>query len=334
MRNNTPMTEAVIEPDLTICDPHHHLWIREPYGHYLLEQFVDDIATGGHNIESTIFVEAHAFYSPLRPPGFEFVSETEVMTGVAAMSESGHYGSTRVCAGIVGRCELQLGGPVTAEVLEAHIRVAGDRFKGVRASGSWHPNPSIRSSHTRPPPHLYLQPNFRDGFAQLHRYGMSFEAWQYHTQLDDVADLARAFPETPIMLNHVGGPLGVGPYKGKLDEVFADWSRDLPAVAACPNVYVKLGGLGMLVCGFEFHKQEPLPGSEALAQAWRPYIETCIEAFGVNRCVFESNYPVDGASCSYGILWNALKRIASGCSVEEKTKLFRDNAMKFYQLKL
>lgn len=330
LQDNT-MTEPVIEPDLPICDPHHHLWIREGWPRYLLDEFAEDIAKGGHRIEQTVFVEAHAFYSPRRQGGRQFVAETEAMAGIAAMSESGAWGPTQVCAGIIGRVDFQVGA-AAAELLEAHIAAGAGRFRGVRAAGAWHASDEIRASHTNPPPGLYGLADFRAGFAKLDDYGLSFEAWQFHTQIDDVVDLARAFPKTPIMLNHVGGPLGIGPYKGRRDEVFAVWAAGIRELGALPNVYVKLGGLGMAVCGFEFHKRPSPPNSEQLAQAWRPYVETCIAAFGVDRAVFESNFPVDRVSCSYGVLWNAFKRIAAGSSAEEKAKLFRDNAVRFYRL--
>jgi len=325
------LNEATLEPDLAICDPHHHLWIREGWGRYLLEEFTADIAASGHRVERTVFVDAHAFYSPNRPKGFEFVAETEVMTGIAAMSESGLFGPTQVCAGIVGRADLQMGAAV-AEVLEAHIAAGAGRFRGIRAAGAWHASDQIRNAHTNAPPELYGRTDFREGFAKLAEYGLTFEAWQYHTQIPDVVALARAFPDTPIMLNHVGGPLGIGPYKGKHDEVFQAWSPAIRELATCPNVFVKLGGLGMPISGFGFHKRGHPPGSEELAAAWRPYIETCLAAFGMDRAVFESNFPVDRITCSYGVLWNTFKRIAAGCSAQEKAALFRDNAMTFYRL--
>ncbi len=324
------MTEPVLEPDLQICDPHHHLWVREGWPRYLLDEFAEDIRESGHRIEETVFVEAHAFYAHGRPKGFEFVAETEAMAGIAAMAESGAWGRTRICAGIVARAELLMGA-VVAEVLESHARAGAGRLRGIRASGAWHPGDSIRNSHTSPPPGLYGMADFREGFAKLAEFGLSFEAWQYHTQIGDVIDLARAFPDTMIMLNHAGGPLGIGPYKGKHAEVFPGWAADIREIGKLPNVYVKLGGLGMPINGFEFHKRAAPPGSEELAATWRPYIETCIEAFGVERAVFESNFPVDRTSCSYGVLWNAFKRIAAGCSAEEKAALFRENALRFYR---
>ncbi len=326
--------EEILEADLPICDPHHHLW-HYPTSRYLLEDLLADIGrgdgAGGHRVESTVFVECAAFYRAGGPEALKVVGETEFVAGVAAMADSGRYGPVRACEGIVGRADLSLGAAVD-EVLEAHIAAGGGRFRGIRHAGGWDASGAIRNSHTDPPEQLYLQPGFREGFARLAANGLTFEAWQYHPQLPDVLDLARAFPDTPIMLNHVGGPLGVGPYAGRRDEVFASWREAIRELAACPNVWVKLGGLGMAVYGFEFHRREPRPGSAELAQAWRPYIETCIEAFGADRGVFESNFPVDKVSCSYDTLWNAFKRITAGSSGDEKAQLYRDNARAFYRL--
>jgi predicted TIM-barrel fold metal-dependent hydrolase len=176
------------------------------------------------------------------------------------------------------------------------------------------------------------EPAFRAGFACLAKHGLSFDAWLYHTQIHQLADLARAFPATPIVLDHVGGPLGVGPYRGRRDEVFADWRNGIRALAECPNVHMKLGGLAMVVNGFDFHENVLPPSSGELADAWRPYMETCIEAFGPHRCMFESNFPVDKGMCSYPVLWNAFKRIAAGASSAEKAALFHDTAARFYRL--
>ena len=326
--------EDILEPDLPICDPHHHLW-HFPTSRYLLEDLLADIGPGdgpgGHKVESTVFVECTAFYRLRGPEPMKVVGETEFVAGVAAMADSGYYGPVRACEGIVGRADLCLGKAVD-EVLKAHIVAAGGRFSGIRHAGGWDAIGAIRNSHTDPPEDLYLEPEFRAGFARLAPNGLTFEAWQYHPQLPDVLDLARAFPGTPIMLNHVGGPLGIGPYAGRRDEVFTTWREGIRNLGACPNVWVKLGGLGMAVYGFEFHRREPRPGSAKIAEAWRPYIETCIEAFGTDRGVFESNFPVDKVSCSYNTLWNVFKHITSGASAEEKARLYRDNARAFYRL--
>lgn len=321
--------EETLEPDLPICDPHHHLW-DFPTGRYLLPELLADV-TSGHRIESTVFVECTAFYRARGPEAMKFVGETEFVNGVAAMADSGRYGPVRACRGIVGRADLSQGASVGA-VLDAHIRAGGERFRGIRHAAGWDESPLVNNSHTDPPRGLYADRKFREGFAELEKRNLSFEGWQYHTQLPDLTELARAFPGTRIMLNHVGGPIGIGPYAAMRDEVFAEWARNIREIAKLSNVYVKLGGLGMALAGFGFHKRDVFPGSAELAEVWKPWLETCIEAFGPERGVFESNFPVDGVSCSYHHLWNAFKRIAKGASAREKALLFRDTAIKFYRL--
>lgn len=177
-----------------------------------------------------------------------------------------------------------------------------------------------------------LDPTFRQGFAQLAPLGLSYEAYQFHTQLDELASLAEAFPDTSIILNHVGTPLGVGPFAGRRDDVFSQWKASVIRIARCPNVVVKLGGLGMSICGFGFHERPQPPSSDDLVAAWRPWIETCIELFGPQRSMFESNFPPDRGSCSYGVLWNAFKKIAAGCSAEDKAMLFAGTARRVYRV--
>jgi L-fuconolactonase len=321
--------EDVIWPDLPICDPHHHLWDFET-STYLLPQLLADTGSG-HRIDSTVFVECQVFYRSNGPDPMKYVGETEFVNGVAAMAASGHYGPTQACAAIVSRADLSEGAAVR-EVLEAHIAAGNGRFRGIRHAAAHDPSPEIRESHTRPPAGLLGSEGFRAGFRQLADLGLTFDAWVFHPQIDEVTDLARAFPDASIILDHVGGVLGIGPYLGKRDEVFAQWSMAIRTLALQPNVTVKLGGLGMTQLGFGFHKQSPLPGSEVLAAAWRPYIETCIEAFGVERCMFESNYPVDGPSCTYRTLWNTFKRISSGASEGEKAALFKQTAERVYRI--
>ncbi len=322
--------EEVLEPDLPICDPHHHLW-DFPGNPYLLPELLADTRDGGHKVESTVFVECTSFYRAGAPAGYEFVGEVEFVNGVSAMAASGRYGPVMACEAIVGRADLEMGAAVEA-VLERQVRAGNGRYRGIRHAGGWDASEDVRNSHTNPSEHLYADPKFREGFARLSALGLSFEAWQYHPQLPDVIDLARAFPETLIVLDHVGGPLGIGPYEGRRHEIFAEWRANIAELAAQPNVWVKLGGLGMPICGFDHHKRDVLPGSAELADAWRPYIETCIEAFGPERSMLESNFPVDRASCSYANLWNAFKRITAGASASEKALLYRDSARKFYRL--
>ncbi len=323
--------EEILEPDLPIVDPHHHLWDRHDW-RYLLDELLADTSSG-HNIVATVFVQARAMLRASGPAEMRHVGETEFVNGVAAMSASGIYGKTRHCAGIVGHADLALGGRVEP-VLAAHIRAGGDRFRGIRHITAWDADTSVRNPAYSPPPGLLSDKTFREGFAVLGRLELSFDAWLYHRQIDEVAGLARAFPETKIVLNHVGGPIGIGAYAGKHKEVLPGWAASIKALAACPNVYVKLGGLGMRLGGFGFHEQPEPPSSETLAATWRPYVETCIEAFGSSRCMFESNFPVDKGSYSYPVFWNACKVLAKGASDAEKADLFCGTARRFYRLDL
>jgi predicted TIM-barrel fold metal-dependent hydrolase len=322
--------EAVIDPDLPIVDPHHHLVERPETGRYLLPELLADLDSG-HNVMATIYLEWLSMYRARGPAERRPVGEIEFANGVAAMSASGGYGATRVCAGIVGHADLLLGArvePVLAEMIAA----GGGRFRGIRFISAADPDQAAWGSILVRPAGLLGDPRLREGFARLAPLGLSFDAWLYHLQLGELADLARAFPETPIVLDHLGGPIGLGRFAGRRDEVFADWRTRLFELARCPNVHLKLGGLGMRLFGFTHHQGELPPSSEALAAAWRPYIETGIEAFGAERAMFESNFPVDKGSCSYHVLWNAFKRIAASCSADEKAALFAGTATKFYHL--
>jgi predicted TIM-barrel fold metal-dependent hydrolase len=321
-------SEEVLEPDLAIIDPHHHLWDHAG-NPYLFPHLMADLGSG-HNIESTVFVECRAMYRADGPEELKSLGETEFVNGIAAMSASGTYGTVRAAAGIVGNVDLRIGSRAT-EILQAHLAVAGGRFRGIRRGSAWHAA-GIKATSANPPPGLLLDRDFRAGFACLAPLGLSFDGWLLFTQIDEFLDLARAFPDTTLVLDHVGGPLGIGPYVGKRDEVFAAWRASIGALAQYPNVNVKLGGLGMHVFGSDFHARELPPTSADLAPAWRPYIETCIEAFGSGRCMFESNFPVDKGTCSYRVLWNAFKRITAGCSTAEKAALYSGTARRVYRL--
>jgi L-fuconolactonase len=323
--------EEILEPQLAIVDPHHHLWDFARH-RYLLDDLLADTGSG-HNIVRTVFIECTACYRADGPTALKPVGETEFVNGIAAMTASGAYGPIRVAAGIVGLADLTLGAAVE-EVLAAHVAAGGGRFRGIRHAAGWQDKtPEIHNSHTNPPPHLYRDhAKFREGFAVLGRMGLTFDAWLYHPQIDDLIDLARAFPEQPIVLDHVGGPLGLGWYADKRAEIFAQWRERMRELARAPNVVVKVGGLGMRINGFAFHKREQPPSSQELADAWRPYVETCIGAFGPQRCMFESNFPVDKISGSYATYWNAFKRVAADASEAEKAALFRETARRFYRL--
>jgi predicted TIM-barrel fold metal-dependent hydrolase len=250
--------EEILEPDLPICDPHHHLW-DFPTHRYLLPELLADTGSG-HKVESTVFVECTSFYRADELSQLSFVGETEFVNGAAAMAASGRYGKTRACAGIVGRADLAEGGAEVERALAAHVAAGNGRFRGIRHAAGWDASDAVHNSHTAPSRHLLRDSRFREGFAQLRQFDLSFDAWLYHPQLPDLTELARAFPEQPIVLDHVGGPLGIGPYAGRRDEVFREWKRAVEELATCGNVVVKLGGLGMKICGFDFHKR-PLPPS-------------------------------------------------------------------------
>ena len=324
-------TEAALEPSLPIIDPHHHFWDQPNRGQYLLPELLADIGSG-HNIVSTVFLECRAMYRKDGPREMAALGEVEFVTGLAAMSASGNYGPCRVAEGIIGGGDLSVGARVR-KLLEAEIAAAGGRLRGLRHGVAWDANPAIRKFASRMVPlHQVMDPKFREGFAQLAPLGLSFESWQYHPQLSDAIDLARAFPNTTIILNHVGGVLGVGPYAGRRQEVLAGWRKDIAELAKCPNAYCKLGGIGMVSFGFDFHQRDLPPTSEDLAAAWRQYVEPCIEAFGVDRCMFESNFPPDKQSCGYSELWNAFKRITAGASASEKKALYSGTAARVYRL--
>jgi predicted TIM-barrel fold metal-dependent hydrolase len=325
--------EPVLEPELAICDPHHHLWdapTKHPQPRYLLDEIVADVS-GGHNIVSTVFIECGAMFRADGPEHFRCVGETEFVNGIAAMSASGDYGTARIAAAIVGTCDLRIG-DAAGDVLDAQIAAGNGRFRGIRRGAFWHASPEIPNHRTEPPEGLLLRDDFRRGFRHLAPRKLSFEVWCSHPQIPDAVSLARAFPDTTIVLDHFGGPVGIGPYAGKADEVFADWKGKIDAIAACPNVCVKLGGLNMEVNGYHWHERPKPPTSQELADATRRYFDYAIEKFGPSRAMFESNFPVDKLSCSYTVVWNSFKILAKGFSADEKAALFRGTAERVYRI--
>ena len=325
--------ETALEPDLPICDPHHHLWDRagqHMQPRYLLDEILVDVG-GGHNIVSTVFIECGAMFKADGPEAFRCVGETEFVNGIAAMSASGGYGKTKVAAGIIGTCDLRIGDQA-ADVLDAQIAAGGGRFRGIRRGAFWHQAPEIRNHRTNPPEGLMLHDDFRKGFKHLAPRKLTFEVWCAHTQIPEATSLARAFPDTTLILDHFGGPCGIGPYAGKQDEVFADWKAKIDDLAKCQNVVVKLGGLNMDINGYGWEHRPKPPTSAELAQATRRYFDYAIEKFGPKRSMFESNFPVDKLSCSYTVLWNSFKLLSKGFSADERAQMFRGTAERVYRL--
>ena len=324
------VTEDALEPDLPICDPHHHLWDKREgrvERRYMLDEILKDTGSG-HTIVSTVFIEHLAMFRADGPDEMKYVGEVEFANGIAAMAASGLYGKTRVAAGIVGYADLMTGSRVRA-VMEAEMAAAPDRFRGIRCTGAWDPNPHVARATA---PGMYLDAKFRDGFKELDALGLSFDVTCRFHQLGDCVDLARAFPGTTMILNHLGGIVGIGAYAGRQEEIFQTWRASMAELATCPNVVVKLGGLAMDYTGFGWHERPKPPTSRELCDATRRYYETAIEQFGPDRCMFESNFPVDKISCSYGVLWNSFKRVTEGCSPAEKAKLYHDTATRVYRL--
>ena len=325
--------EETLEPDLPICDPHHHLWeFKTEYTQprYLLDEILEDL-NAGHNIVSTVFIECGAMFKTDGPEPLKAVGETEFVRGITAMSASGLYGDARIAKGIIGTCDLKIG-DAAADVLDAQISAGGGHFKGIRLGMAWDKHDEVSNHRTNPAGDMVLRNDFRAGFKHLAPRNLSYEAWCYHPQIPDVTDLARAFPDTIIILDHFGGPIGIGPYQGKDKEVYAEWQRSIDELALCENVRAKLGGINMEVNGFAWHEKPKPPTSRELCEATRPYYEYTIEKFGVDRCMFESNFPVDKLSCSYNVLYNSFKRLTANYSAEDKAKLYHDVAVTTYKL--
>jgi len=320
-------SEAIIDPALPIIDPHHHLWLRDG-NTYLLAELLADL-NSGHAIEATVFEECHSMYRVEGPEEERSLGETEFVTGLAAMGASGTLGRTLFCARMVGNVDLTLGARAKG-LLERHIAASGGRFSGIRFSTAWHAHDRVHN--VAPRPGILLERGFQAGFTCLNALGLVFDAWVYHTQLGEVAALAAAFPDTTIVLNHVGTPILGGPYAGRFDEAFAEWSAGMAALARQPNVCVKLGALPIRLPGAAPASSDAPPSSEKVATAWRPFIERSIELFGADRCMFESNFPVQKRWCSYPVVWNAFKRLAAGASADEKAALFQRTAARVYKV--
>jgi predicted TIM-barrel fold metal-dependent hydrolase len=317
--------EEILEPSLAICDAHHHLWPQPDA--YLLPDLLADTGSG-HRVVSTVFVECGAGYRPDGPPEMSFVGETDFIEPISAATAGD---TTHVAAAIVARADLSQGDAVRP-VLEAHQAASPGHFVGIRHVTAVDPLGQAHRSHTFPPEGLMADSAFRAGFAQLAELSLCFDAWLYHSQLDELTELADSFPSVTIVLDHFGGPLGIGEWAKKRDEVFTVWRRAIVRLAECPNVVVKLGGLAMPVNGFGWHERERPPTSEELAAATRDYYLHSIDCFGPDRCMFESNFPVDRISCSYPVLWNSFKRLVADFAPADKAALFHDTADRVYRL--
>lgn len=323
--------EEALLPDLPIVDAHHHLWDRTQ-DRYLVDEFSKDLATG-HRVAASVYVQCRSMLRARGPEAMRPVGEVEFASGAAAMFDSGGYGDSRGCAAIIGGADLTLGSKL-GSVLEAMLMASGGRLRGVRNPLAWHPSAQVRSGPILPPRDLMASPAFRSGCKVLADFGLTLDVWVYHTQLDELFDLASSLPELTVVIDHFGGPLGVGPYAGQRARVFKQWAQGMARLAKLANTRVKLGGAGLRVFGLDFASREIPPSSEELARALRPYLDTCVEQFGVDRCMFESNFPVDKGMYAYVTVWNAFKRLALGASRGEQAALFHGTAASTYRLGL
>jgi predicted TIM-barrel fold metal-dependent hydrolase len=316
--------EPILEPGLPIVDGHHHFYDR-PGWQYLRHDYQAD-ATSGHAVRASVYMQALTRYRTSGPGAHRPVGETAYVVDATRADAS-----PAIAAGIVGHADLRLGTAVR-EVLDAHVAGGRGRFRGIRHLTTWDADGTLANPLTAAPAGLLLDPAYRAGFAQLAPLGLSYDAWLFFPQLPELIDTAKAFPETTIVVDHCGGIVRIGAYRDRGDEVYQRWSASMRDLAQLPNVHVKLGGLGMRINGFDFDKSEMPPSSEVLAVTWKPWIETCIEAFGPDRCMFESNFPVDKGSYSFAVGWNAFKRLTTAYSTSERQALFDGTARRVYRL--
>ncbi len=322
-------TEAPIDPDRPIIDPHHHLWER-PNAHYLFHDLLEDV-TAGHNIRATVYIQCRSMHRASGPEELRPVGEVEFAAGAAAMAESGHYGDCHINAGIVGTCDLTLGDRL-GPVLDALEAGAHGRLRGIRMPVATSDDPAINASVVSPAPGLMLTDDMAAGVRMLGTRGLTLDIWAFQTQMREAYELAKKAPGTTIIIDHVGGVLGIGGFTGRRAAMFDGWRADMAALASLPNVRVKLGGLAMHTPGFGFETRADPPGSEELADAWRPYIDACITLFGPERSMFESNFPVDKGMVSYVTCWNAFKRLAAKHSAADQDLMFFGTAAETYRL--
>ena len=323
--------EETLEPEIPICDPHHHFWVARPepvhYQQYLLPELSSDVGSG-HNVTSTVFIEVRCEYRTDGPDEMKPVGEVEYIQTIADAAAAGNQGPTKAAAAIIGHADLKLGDGVRP-VLEAMQAASPNRFRGVRHSVGYDESPELANRDIKG---ALGTDGYRAGAKVLASMGFVLENSLYYHQLSELADFARAVPELPIVLNHIGGLVRVGPYANRDEEVMPEWRKGVEEVSKCPNIIMKLGGVGQLRYGYYWHDRETAIGSEELAQELGPLMEHCIQQFGPDRCMFESNFPVDKISYSYNVIYNAFKRLSKGYSPNERAAMFHDTAARAYNI--
>ncbi|PRD42462.1 amidohydrolase [Phyllobacterium phragmitis] len=314
--------EEIIAPEQPILDAHHHLWVR-PQGRYAAAELQKDVSCG-HDVRASIYVQCRTGYKTDVEPALQPVGEVETI--LAWCRNQPNYP-----AAIIAFADLQLGSGVR-RVLDPLIQTGDGKVRGIRNTTAYHAHPAVRSNPNPPPDGLLRSETFLAGAKALAAYGLNLDVWAYHTQLGEVLALAAAVPDLTVVIDHCGGPLGVGPYRPADPEVFGEWCKSIVQLAELSNTRIKIGGFGLTVLGYRYADAPIPPQSEQLAFDWSPYFAHCLESFGPQRTMFESNFPVDKGQFSYGTLWNAFKRLASDLSPEERDDLFWRTAARSYGL--
>ncbi|MDK3072654.1 amidohydrolase family protein [Sedimentitalea sp. JM2-8] len=318
------VSEEIIDPDREIVDPHHHLW-RHGDAVYELDVLAKDTGSG-HNVVQTIYIECRSYYDQDAPEHLKPVGETRRVAEMAATVPSG---SAQI-AGIVAFADLRRAD--LGETLDAHEEAGQGRLVGIRHAGARDSDPDALMIPGRGDAGLYADPAFRRGVAMLGARGLTYDTWHYHHQAEDFLALARAVPETTLVLDHFGTPLGVGRFKGRRDEIFRTWRDDMASLSGCSNVVAKLGGLSMPDNGWNWDSRDRPPSSDEMVECQGDWYHHMIECFGPARCMFESNFPVDRVSISYPVLWNAFKKMAARYSPEDQTRMFSETARQTYRI--
>ncbi|MAN93217.1 MAG: amidohydrolase [SAR202 cluster bacterium] len=324
-------TEETLEPEIAICDPHHHFWVHRPepadYQQYLLPDLAGDV-NSGHNVHSTVFIEVRCEYRTDGPDEMKPVGEVEYVQTIADASASGSHGPTKAAAAIIGHADLKLGEGVRP-VLEAMQAASPNRFRGVRHSVGWDESRELANREIKG---ALGTDGYRAGAKVLAGMGLILENSLYFHQASELADFARALPELTIVLNHIGGLVRVGPYANRDEYVLPEWRKGIELMAKAPNIVLKLGGVGQTRFAYGWDERETPVGSEELAETLGPLMNHCIEQFGPERCMFESNYPVDKISYSYNVLFNAFKRLSKSYSATDRANLFHGTAARVYNI--
>lgn len=314
--------ESVLDPAQPILDAHHHLWDREE-SRYRTEDFIADVSRG-HDVRASIYVQCRTGYRRSGPESLYPLGEVETILEWSAQAPNHPVG-------IVAFADLMQGGAVR-DTLDGLLELAPNHVCGIRNTTAYHPDPAVRSNPRPAPDGLLRSKEFHRGAAEVARAGLALDVWAYQTQLHEVEALARLLPELTVVINHCGGPLGVGPFRERTPADFAAWRAGLEKLAALPNTRLKIGGFGLAVFGNDYHHQPAPPDSERLARDWAPWFGVCLEAFGPTRCMFESNFPVDKGMFSYVALWNAFKRLTQALSQNDRDQLFWKTAANTYRV--